>query len=166
MKTAIERYMETVTVQEKQKILAEQEMSSWEKENIDTVIQFIENEIDLSVSEGEFNRTITFMQCLTRTQYNGSARLWYVIHPQSKLTDYNSRINAYYTIPRFDIPLFSVNKVIDHFIKQGYKCTIKEITVPEATTRTGKYAIDHAGYEVNIDWANSLVIIGGVKANG
>lgn len=166
MKTAIERYMETVTVQEKQKILAEQEMSAWEKENVDTVIQLIENGIDLSVSEGKFNRTITFIQCLTWTQYNGPIRLWYVTYPQSKWTDYNSRANAYYAIPRFDVPLFSVNKVIDHFNKQGYQCTVKEIVVPEATTRTGKYTANHSGYEVNIDWTNSLAIIGGIKANG
>lgn len=166
MKTAIERYMETVTVQEKQKILAEQEMSTWEKENVDTVIQLIENGIDRSVGEGKFNRTITFIQCLTWTQYHGPIYLWYVTYPQSKWTDYNSRANAYYTIPRFDVPLSSVNKVIDYFVKQGYQCTIEETVVPEATTRTGKYAADHVGYEVNIDWTNSLTIIGSVNANG
>ena len=62
------------------------------------------------------------------------------------------------------MPLFSINKVIDHFIKQGYQCTVEEIVVPEATTRTGKYAANHAGYEVNIDWTNSLAIIGGYES--
>lgn len=166
MKTAIERYMETVTVQEKQKILAEQEMSVWKKENVDTVIQLIENGIDLSVSEGKFNRTITFMQCFTWTRYNGQSHLWYVTHPQDKWTDYNSRAGAYYTIPQFNTPIFSVNQVIDYFIKQGYQCTVKETTISEATSRTGKYAIHHAGYEVNIDWTNSLTMIGSVKTNG
>ena len=160
MKTAIERYMETITVQEKQRILAEEEMANFFTSDLDSVMQIIENGIDLSVENGEFSRTITFIQKIYWTKYNGTIRPWVLTLPRSKWTDYNEKARGYYKIPTHSIYMPNIDGVIENLQNNGYKCSVKETFISEATSRTGRYADNIPAYEVTIDWKNNLLMLG------
>ena len=72
MKTALESYMETITVQEKTKILTEQELCQLQQTpNIDTILEYIQNGIDLSIRAGEFQRITRLIETNIYTKYNG-----------------------------------------------------------------------------------------------
>ena len=164
MKTAIESYMETVTLIEKEKILAEQEMQQLSQSNIENFLDPIQNGINLSIKQKEFNRTITVIEKNLNTRYNGSISVWYLTYSQSKW-EYNSTAKGYYAIPTFDTPILNVNCIINAIKDAGYACSVAETVINEATSKTGKYAFGRNALEITIDWSNCLTLLGG-ESNG
>lgn len=164
MKTAIESYMETITLIEKEKVLAEQELQQLSQSNIENFLGPIQNGINLSIKKKEFNRTITIIEKILNTKYNGSISVWYLTSAQSNW-EYNSTAKGYYTIPIFDTPILDVNCIINAIKDAGYTCSIKETVINEATSKTGKYAFGRNALEITIDWSNCLTLLGG-ESNG
>ena len=159
MKTAIERYFETITVQEKQKIMAEQEMKSF-MTNASAAIKVIEDSISESVSKGLYSTIITFIKRPLFTECNGLKDLWYIATPKSEWTDFNYKVNAHYTIPVYNIPLLTLDEIISQLKANGFIYEAQDITIPEALSRTGKYSMQRDGYQIIINWDNKLTILG------
>lgn len=164
MKTALESYMETITVQEKAKILAEQELHQLQQiPNIDAILEAIQNGIDLSVGTGKFQRVIRLIETNIYTKYNGVFSGWQLLVQKSKWTDYNKNADAFYTIPRVSEPILNYENIIQALEKLGYACSVKDSFISEATSRTGRYATSHKVKEITINWENSLIMLGGSK---
>lgn len=159
MKTAIESYMETVTIIEKEKILAEQEMQQLCQNNIENFLTPIQNGIDISIQKKEFKRTITVIQRTLNTKYNGSISVWYLTYQRSRW-EYNRCAGGYYDIPVVNTPIFDIQPIIQQIENAGYKCEIKEVIINEATSKTGKYAHGREALEITIDWSNHLTTLG------
>ena len=98
MKTALESYMETITVQEKTKILTEQELCQLQQTpNIDTILEYIQNGIDLSIRAGEFQRITRLIETNIYTKYNGVLSGWQLLVAKNNWTDYNVKFEQYNT---------------------------------------------------------------------
>lgn len=159
MKTAIESYMETVTIIEKEKILAEQEMQQLCQNNIENFLIPIQEEINVSIQKKEFKKIITVIQNTLNTKYNGSIPVWYLTYSKSNWK-YNQCAKGYYDIPVVTTPIFNIQPIIQQIENAGYKCEIKEVIINEATSKTGKYAYGRKALEITIDWSNHLAMLG------
>lgn len=166
MKTALESYMETMTVQEKTKILTEQELCRLQQTNIDTILEYIQNGIDLSIGVGEFQRITRLIETNIYTKYNGVLSGWQLLTAKNNWTDYNVKAGAFYTIPRLGSPILNFESIAQALEKLGYACSIKDSFINEATSKTGRYADSHRVKEITVNWENSLVILTGDGGNG
>lgn len=166
MKTALESYMETMTVQEKTKILTEQELCRLQQTNIDAILEYIQNGIDLSIGVGEFQRITRLIETNIYTKYNGVLSGWQLLTAKNNWTDYNVKAGAFYTIPRLGSPILNFESIVQALEKLGYACSIKDSFINEATSKTGRYADSHRVKEITVNWENSLVILTGDGGNG
>ena len=167
MKTALESYMETITVQEKTKILTEQELCQLQQTpNIDTILEYIQNGIDLSIRAGEFQRITRLIETNIYTKYNGVLSGWQLLVAKNNWTDYNVKARAFYTIPRLGSPILNFESIVQTLEKLGYTCSVKDSFIDEATSKTGRYATTHRIKEITVNWDNSLVILTGDGRNG
>lgn len=166
MKTALESYMETITVQEKTKILTEQELCRLQQTNIDAILEYIQNGIDLSIGVGEFQRITRLIETNIYTKYNGVLSGWQLLTAKNNWTDYNVKAGAFYTIPRLGSPILNFESIVQALEKLGYACSIKDSFINEATSKTGRYADSHRVKEITVNWENSLVILTGDGGNG
>lgn len=167
MKTALESYMETVTVQEKTKILAEQELHQLQQTpDINAILETIQNGINYSIKEGKFQRTIRLIEAKIYTKYNGIFTGWQLLTQKSNWTDYNKNVDAFYTIPRIGSPVLNYRNIIEALETLGYACSIKDNFVNKATSKTGRYASSYKIKEITINWENYLKIMMEEVKNG
>lgn len=163
MKTALESYLETVTSIEKEKILAEQEMQKLKDFNVESVLEPIQQGINLSIQKGDFNRTFTLIKSPLYTQYNKLMYVWYLAYKRDSWK-YNRNANGYYDIPVIhNCPMLDFALLVEALEKGGYKCNVQETSISVATSKTGKYASSHDAIELNVDWSNCLMIVGNTK---
>ena len=159
MKTALESYFETITIQEKKKLLQEQEIQKLTNYDPDLFLSMIQKDIESAISRGKFNCTIKFIQRSRPTDYNGYMSLWFLAQPESTW-DYNKTCNAYYQIRYYYNPMLTIQPITDALEKMGYTCEITSLKLREASSKTGKCFGEALGKELKISWHNNIKILG------
>ena len=161
MKTAWESYFETITEQEKLKILAEQERKKYFKEaDIAPILEVIQQEINIAIKNRQFHTAIKFVEDGVYTKFNGIIYCWHLLNTNTIWSNYNKITKCYYNIPRIPITIISIDSICQALSEAGYNYSIQETQIKEATSKTGKYFITRKAKEIIINWNNELFKLG------
>lgn len=159
MKTALESYFETITIQEKKKLLQEQEIQELTNYDPDPFLSVIQKDMESAISHGKFNCTLKFIQRCRPTNHNGYMDLWFLAQPESTW-DYNKTCHAYYQIRYYCNPMLTIQPIVDALEKMGYTCEITPLKLREASSKTGKCFGETSCKELKISWHNNIKILG------